>query len=183
VPLLKRAAESLAPTSDLTLTWSSHLSASARMSSLQAFKAATSSWEASAKERVAYGIDLAGMSAGRLQAGKGRETAHAGSVGSKLGILEGLALHELWLRESQGPERRLFFRSFRSLKLDLIWEFALVAGQLVLDFEGLLWVRGLSSSMLVLSESLKSPEARKSFHSCVVLMEAPKSLAESRRFG
>jgi hypothetical protein len=54
---------------------------------------------------------------------------------------------------------------------------------LVLHFDGLVWVRGLPSSLLVSSESLKSPEARRSFHSWVVPMEAPKSLAETRRFG
>jgi late competence protein required for DNA uptake (superfamily II DNA/RNA helicase) len=71
VSLLK-AAESLAPPSDQILTWSSHLSASQRTLSLQAFKAAKSSWEALAlAKRLAYGMDLFGMSAGRLQAGKG----------------------------------------------------------------------------------------------------------------
>jgi hypothetical protein len=67
------------------------------------------------------------MSAGRLQAGKGAETACASSVGSKLGVLEGLALHELRLkpvdgdRESQGSERCPFLLPLSSLRLDFIW--------------------------------------------------------------
>jgi hypothetical protein len=90
------------------------------MSSLQAFQGRhiLPGSVGQGRERLAYGMDLACMSAGRLQAGMGRETALANSVGSKLGVLEGLALHELWLkpvdgvRESQGAS---FLRSFRSL--------------------------------------------------------------------
>jgi hypothetical protein len=75
-----------------------------------------------------------------------------------------------------------FFRSLSSLRLDLIWVCALEADHLVLHFEGLVWVRGLPSSTLLSSESLTSPEARRSFHSCMVQMEALKSLVESRCF-
>jgi hypothetical protein len=68
-----------------------------------------------------------------------------------------------------------FFRPLRSFKLCLICCCALAADHLVLDFEGLVWVRGLPSSTLVSSESLTSPEVRRSLHSSVVHLEAPKS--------
>jgi hypothetical protein len=83
------------------------------MSSLQAFKLLLGGvghgWES-----LAHGVDVAGMSAGRLRTSKCGETARPSSIGLQLWDLEGFALHELWLEpvdgvwETQGPEKRRF---------------------------------------------------------------------------
>jgi hypothetical protein len=62
-------------------------------------------------EQLAYGVDVVGMSARCFVAGQRQETPHTGRVGLNLGVIEGLAPHELWLElvdgvlELQGPEK------------------------------------------------------------------------------
>jgi hypothetical protein len=125
-------------------------------------------------------VDDAGMSAGPFRTSAERPS----SIGLQFRVLEDFALHKLWLEpvdgvwEPQGPERRRFLPALQHPQAGLD-----LADHLVLYFDGLCWVPGLPSSSLVSSESLKSSEARRSFHSWVVQMEAPKSLAEARRFG
>jgi hypothetical protein len=71
------------------------------------------------------------------------ETAHSSSIGSQLRVLEGFALHELWLEpvdgvwEPQGPERRRFLLALQHPQAGLDLAMRLRGGPLGLAFRWL----------------------------------------------
>jgi hypothetical protein len=95
------------------------------------------------QESLAHGMDPAGMSAGRLRTSKCGQTAHPSSIFSQFRVLEGFALHELWLEpddgvwEPQGPERFCLLLALQHLQAGPDLAMRLRGGPLGLAFRWL----------------------------------------------